>query len=216
MNTIFLLPLLFAYQITLAQTNPLGVFDHHADVGNPALKGTVTYQKSDRSYQLRGAGYNIWFARDEFQYLYKNLKGDFTLTAQVEFIGVGKDPHRKIGWMVRESLADTAVHVSAVSHGDGLVVMQWRTAPGAAMRDPEDEIFSPEKTLPPIIQLQRVGKSFTMRVGKPGEALKTVGSYEANLPDAVLGGLFICSHNPAVLEEARIWNVSIQQSAPKK
>ncbi len=200
---------------TLAQSTRLGAFDNHADVGKPALKGDVTYHKKDRSYQLSGAGYNIWFKRDEFQFLYKQLKGDFTLTANFEFIGTGKDPHRKIGWMVRENLADTAVHVSAVSHGDGLVVMQWRTAPGAAMRDPQDEIFFPEKTLPPVIQLQRSGKTFTMRVGKSVDALQTVGSYDANLPDAVLAGVFLCSHNPQVVEQARVWNVKLERTAKK-
>lgn len=211
-----LISLLLLSQLAFAQTKPLGAFDHHADVGNPALTGNVTYQRSDGSYRLRGAGYNIWFKRDEFQFLYKNLTGDFTLTANFEFVGTGTDPHRKIGWMVRESLADTAVHVSAVAHGDGLVVMQWRTAPGAAMRDPEDEIFFPEKKVPYVIQLQRVGKTYTMRVGESREALQTVGTYEGNLPDAVLAGVFICSHNPQVVEEARVWNVRIDRQRTKK
>ena len=221
MKSSLLLPLLFLCQLTLAQTKSIGVFDNHVDSGNPKIKGDVTYKKSTKTYLLTGAGYNIWFARDEFQFLYKELTGDFTLTANFEFIGAGKDPHRKIGWMVRESLADTAVHVSAVSHGDGLVVMQWRTAAGAAMRDPQDEIFFAEKFLPQVIQMERVGQKLTMRVGNPGEALKTVGSYEGNLPDAVLGGVYICSHNPEVAEQARVWNVKIDRpgsvgSATKK
>ena len=32
-----------------------------------------------------------------------------------------------------------------------------------------------------------------------------------NLPDEVLAGLFICSHDPEVIEEARIWNVRIDK-----
>ena len=49
----------------------------------------------------RAAGYNIWFNRDEFQFAYKKLKGDFIVTADFEFVGTGTDAHRKIGWMVR-------------------------------------------------------------------------------------------------------------------
>ena len=29
---------------------------------------------------MRGSGYNIWFNRDEFQYLYKKIGGNFIVT----------------------------------------------------------------------------------------------------------------------------------------
>jgi hypothetical protein len=32
-----------------------------------------------------------------------------------------------------------------------------------------------------------------------------------NLPDEIMAGLFVCSHNPDVTEEARIWNVRIDK-----
>ncbi len=75
---------------------------------------------------LTGAGYNIWFERDEFHYLYNELEGDFILTANFAFEGEGNNAHRKIGWMLRSSEEDNDVHCSAVLHGDGLTVMQWR------------------------------------------------------------------------------------------
>ena len=75
---------------------------------------------------MEGSGKNIWFDRDEFHFLYKKIKGDFILTAHVEFIGKGVDPHRKIGWMARNSLDTSSAHVSAVIHGDGLTSLQYR------------------------------------------------------------------------------------------
>ena len=124
-----------------------GIFKNSADVGNPKIKGSTEYNKQTDTYTLKGSGYNVWFKRDEFHYAYKNLKGDFTLTADFEFKGEGKDPHRKIGWMIRQSLADSAVHISAVAHGDGLTVLQWRVKPGMSMRDPEDDTGSCSKEL---------------------------------------------------------------------
>jgi Tol biopolymer transport system component len=38
----------------------------------------------------------------------------------------------------------------------------------------------------------------------------------ADMPDEVLGGLFICSHNPDVLEEGKAWNVRIEKTVPDK
>jgi TolB protein len=197
--------------ITTTNAQPTGIFENHADVGNPKIKGTTIYDKKTKTYTLSGGGYNIWFNRDEFQYAYKKMKGDFTLTANFEFIGEAKEGHRKIGWMVRESLADSAVHVSAVSHGDGLTVLQWRVKRGMNMRDPEDEIRA-TGTNYSVIQLQRIGKKFIMRVAKKeGDPFETVGEHEMeNLPNEVFAGIFICSHNPDIMEQAKVWNVQIK------
>lgn len=208
-NLLFIL-LLFCCQLSDAQDR-VGMFENHADVGNPKLSGSAVFNESDQSYSLKGSGYNIWFERDEFHYAYNKIKGDFMLTANFEFTGTGRDPHRKIGWMVRESTDKAAAHVSAVAHGDGLTVMQWRVLRGAFMRDPEDEIFSSMKNVQ-VIQLERSGKKFTMRVALAGEPLQTVGTHEMEwLKDEVLAGLFICSHKEDVVEQARVWNVKIEK-----
>lgn len=191
----------------------IGIFENHMDVGNPKIKGSTVYDKQTNTYTLSGSGYNIWFTRDEFQYAYKTITGDFTLTAHFEFEGTGKEAHRKMGWMVRASLADTAMHVSAVTHGDGLTVMQWRVKPGMNMRDPEDEIRAPELKQYAIIQLQRKGNDFTMRIAeKEGDPFTIVGEHEmSNMPDEILAGIFICSHNAEVMEKAKISNVQIEK-----
>jgi regulation of enolase protein 1 (concanavalin A-like superfamily) len=200
-----------ALSISFAPTKKIGVFQKSEDVGAPKLAGSSQFNAQTNEYTLKGSGYNIWFERDEFQYLFKKLKGDFTVTADFEFVGNGADPHRKVGWMVRESLDDNASHISAVDHGDGLTVLQWRVKKGMAMRDPEDEIFSPEKNIQ-TIQLERKGDDYTMRVAKKGEALQPVGSHTmTNLPKQVMVGLYICSHNPAKVEEAIVRNVQIKQ-----
>jgi regulation of enolase protein 1 (concanavalin A-like superfamily) len=200
-----------ALSIGFAPAKKIGVFQQSADVGNPKLAGSSQYNAQTKEYTLKGSGYNIWFERDEFQYLFKNLNGDFTVTADFEFVGAGTDPHRKVGWMVRESLDDNAAHISAVDHGDGLTVLQWRVKKGMAMRDPEDEIFSPQKSIQ-TIQLERKGDEYTMRVAKKGESLQTVGSHTmSNLSKQVMVGLYICSHNPAKVEEAIVRNVQIKQ-----
>lgn len=188
-----------------------GAFQYSIDVGNPIKKGSSIYNMKNQTYAIKGGGYNIWFDRDEFHYLYNNLKGDFILTANFDFVGNGVDAHRKIGWMVRESADENAAHISATLHGDGLTVLQWRPMKSASMRDPEDQVFSP-KTNYKILQLERKGKDFIMRAAHWGEPLQVIGSKEIqNLGGEVLAGLFVCSHNTEQVEEAKIWNVRIDQ-----
>ena len=209
--TAFIL-LIFCSRMAAAQTDSLGLFQHHLDIGNPKITGSASYDPVTHTYTMSGSGYNIWFNRDEFQYLFKKIKGDFTATANFEFIGDKGNNHRKIGWMVRESRDDNSIHFSAVEHGDGLTVLQWRSIKGENMKDPEGEIFYPDKNFE-VIQLQRIGKKVIMRVGHVGGELRTVGSHTlTNLSSEALLGLFICSHDPAMKETARIWDVHIDQN----
>ena len=154
----------------LAQ-QPVGVFTNHRDVGNPKHPGNTRYIENEQVYLLKGAGYNIWFNRDEFHYAYKKIGGDFILTANFAFSDTTGDPHKKIGWMVRASADEDAASMNAVVHADGLVALQWRALRGAFMRDPEDEIFFYKKTVVQTIQLERKGRKFIMRVASAGEPL---------------------------------------------
>ncbi|MGC4038038.1 MAG: hypothetical protein QM764_18905 [Chitinophagaceae bacterium] len=206
--------LLFAITNCFSQNSSLGVFQSNADVGKPKIKGSSEFDASTQVYTMKGAGYNIWFGRDEFQYLYKKISGDFILTANFEFEGNGAVAHRKVGWMIRESEQDDAAHISATLHGDGLTVLQWRTLRGAYMRDPQDEVGIPKKNLQ-IIQLERVGKKIIMRAANAGEPLQLIGAHEMpDMRDSVLAGIFVCSHDSNTVETAHIWNVRIDRPVP--
>src|SRR5659263_37759 len=193
----------------IAQNIQKGMFQYSSDIGNPALKGSGSYDQISQEYSLKGGGYNIWFGRDEFYYLYNKIKGDFIITANFKFPGEGKNLHRKTGIMIRESDGGNAAHISATLHGDGLTVLQWRELKGASMRDPEDEIFAPENNYR-VLQIERTGNKIIMRAAHTGEPLQIIGFHEMqNINEEVLAGLFICSHDSTVVEEARISNVRI-------
>jgi hypothetical protein len=215
MKILYFILLIAAFNKAAAQTPTLGSFETSMDIGHPKNVGLAKYDPVTHTYSLKGSGYNIWFDRDEFHFLFKKIKGDFIATANFDFIGPTGNGHRKIGWMLRQSTDEKSIHISAVSHGDGLTVLQWRSLTGEAMKDPAGEIFYPEKSFE-VVQLQRIGKRIIMRVGHVGEPLVTVGSHEMeNMPEDALLGLFICSHDPEVSEEARVWDVHIDQPAVK-
>jgi TolB protein len=194
-----------------SQNTGIGIFQGNSDIGNPKIAGSAIYNQQDQSYSLKGGGYNIWFERDEFHYLYNKIKGDFILTANFEFTGKGANVHRKAGWMIRETTDEKSVHISATLHGNGLTVLQWRGVAGAAMRDPQDEIFAPDSSYN-VIQIERAGKKITMRAARSGKPFDIIGSHEMeNMPDEILAGLFVCSHDPNIIEEAEVWNVRIDK-----
>jgi Tol biopolymer transport system component len=211
MKYISLLISCLSINTAIAQGPAAVTFQYSADIGNPKNQGTSVYNQSDQSYNLKGSGYNIWFERDEFHYLYNKIKGDFILTANFRFEGKGTNNHRKTGWMVRWSTSEKSPHISAVLHGDGLTVLQWRGQEGTPMRDPQDELFAKGSKYD-IVQIERTGKTITMRAAHNGEPFEFIGSHEMeNIPEEVLAGLFICSHDPEVIEEATAWNVRIDK-----
>jgi TolB protein len=146
----------------------IGLFDKAEDIGKPKLKGSSTYDETSQTYTMKGGGENIWFNHDEFQFLYKKIKGDFLMTANFELIGNEKgNGHRKTGWMIRESNQHDAVSVNACVHGDGLAVLQWRLMRGAYMRDPEEEVFFPKEYFgETIVELERIGKKNNHAIGQ--------------------------------------------------
>jgi len=67
-----------------------------------------------------------------------------------------------------------------------------------------------------IIQLERQGKVIIFRAAQVGEPLQVIGTERMkDMPDEVLAGIFINSHNPDVVEEARVWNVRIDKPVPE-
>lgn len=201
-----------SFAMSQKSANPL---INHIDIGNPKLKGETTFTEADQSYKIKGGGYNTWNNRDEFHYAYTMLKGDFMLTANVKLLGTGKDGHRKIGWMVRASQQDDAAQMSAIIHGDGTNELQWRPMRGAWMQPNQHEIKGVKKNIQ-IIQLERLGKTFIMRIANPGEPLQEIGRTNAiEMPDSAMAGLFVCSHNADQVEEAIAWNVRIEKTVPE-
>ena len=115
--TIFLLAVgllvLLPKTFVLSQQHSLGRFAGRTDVGSPVRTSRATYDADKQEYTIAGAGTNIWANHDEFQFVWQRLNGNFILTATAAFIGKGVEPHRKIGWMIRSSLADDSPHAFA-------------------------------------------------------------------------------------------------------
>ena len=179
------------------------------DIGNCLIPGTLEYEPGNQSYTISGSGQNMWFRNDSFSYSWKKITGDFILTARFDFIGEGTNPHRKTGWMARKTLDGNSPYADAVVHGDGLASLQFR-------RDFDND--TEEKTAPikapDIIQLERRENTFIMRSARFGEPLETCGSVELDLGAAIYAGLFICSHEEKVFEEATVSNLRIEIPAP--
>ena len=186
----------------------VGRFEGHADVGGPKLAGSAAYNAATQEYSMSAAGTNMWAQRDEFHFAWKKLTGDFILQARVALLGTGVDPHRKLGLIVRTSLDADATYADVAVHGDGLTSLQFRRTKGAATEQVESAVKGAD-----VVQLERRGTTYTMSVARFGEPFTVSEVKDLALGDSVYAGLFLCAHNPDVVERASFRNVRIIRPA---
>lgn len=187
----------------------LGLFDAQSDVGKLVKKGSATFISATGQYIISGAGYNVWFDHDEFHYVYRKIKGDFILYCRADLVGQGINQHRKLGWMVRKSLDGNSAQVNAVVHGDGLTSLQYRKNDGA-----QTEEKKCATTYADVIQLERKGNIYTIRVAKFGEPFIIQQVSELDIGEDLYVGLFVGSHDPDIIETGVFRDVRI--SVPYK
>jgi hypothetical protein len=184
----------------------LGTFQHHKDIGATPKKGKAKYNAKKGEYVITGGGANIWAKTDAFQYLFKKISGDVTLTADVHFLGQGVEAHRKAVLMIRQSLDPDSAYADVALHGVGLTSLQYRPSAGADTQEIQSKVNAPAE-----IRIERHGNQFTIGAGPQGGELTTSGPVTVNLQDPVYIGLGVCSHNAAVLETAVFANVKLEQ-----
>ncbi|MDR1644672.1 MAG: hypothetical protein LBS05_02440 [Tannerellaceae bacterium] len=178
------------------------LFEGAGDIGSPKLKGSFTYDEATQVYTLTGAGTNMWLQSDEFFMVWKKESGDFSLSARIAFEGEGVNAHRKLGLIIRETLAGESRYADVAVHGDGLTSLQYRDATGGETR----EVVAPTPGADHIT-LERAGRKILIKTGTGAYAQTPTGEIEIDLPDTCYIGLFVCSHEEDVLETARFSDV---------
>ena len=195
-----------ACTLTLLADPSVGQFTQNADIGAPAIAGSTSYDASIQHYRMSAAGINLWGASDQFQFAWNKLKGDFIVRARFEFVGQGTDPHRKLGWMVRSTLDADSAYADACVHGDGLTSLQYRRTKGAITEQVTLDIKGGD-----VIQFERRGNTYIFSSARSGETVTTGTLADLALGEEVFVGLFLCSHNAKVKEEAIFKDVRIIQ-----
>ena len=185
------------------------IFTNACDVGVVSHPGSCSFDSQQNVYTLTGAGVNLWGNTDACYFVWKKVTGDFSISGAVKFEGEGVNPHRKIGFMIRESLAPDSRYADIAIHGDGLTSLQYRPVTGEITSEEKSAKVSKGET---SICLVRSGNRIAMRTSS-GDPLPDSDdvSIELNLPQECYVGLFICSHEEDLKETAYFSNVVLKQ-----
>ena len=193
----------------LAQPGKLGAFSNSDDVGAPPIKGSAEFDASTGQYRITGSGSDIWGKADQFHYVWREMTGDFAVTATAQFLTEGND-HRKAVIMLRKSLDTDSPFVHLVIHGNGMPGVQFRNTKADNTNTVDLPIEGPGTFK---LKLVRQGAAITVWIAKNGEALRELGQTQNQLGSPVLVGLGVSSHTQAATNTVLFSDVSVEQLA---
>lgn len=207
--------------------SPIGAFEGQSDIGAPLVDGSASYDAAKKQYTITSAGYNVWYTRDEFRYLWKKMSGDVSLAADIAYPDVNGYGDRKAVLVIRQELEDDSIQALVALHGAGMIHIAQRPVKGARVHDIEYRIggrgerggASPDSLVTIIakrIGIEKKGDSFTLYVSFEGEPMHPIGpSMKLKLKEPFYVGIGFCSHLPDVADTAVLSNVVVENAAGK-
>ncbi|MGB2629187.1 MAG: hypothetical protein WAK20_20555 [Candidatus Acidiferrum sp.] len=204
---------------------PLGIFDGQSDIGSALVPGSASYDAGTKRYTIDSAGYNIWYTRDEFRYLWKKMSGDASLAAGVTFPNPNGYGDRKAVLMIRQDLDDDSKEILVGLHGLGMIQLAYRSEKGTRTSDMEyrfagrgrpgaDSPDSLVNIMPQRIGIEKRGDSFALFVSVDGEPMHQFGPpIKLHLDGPFYVGIGFCSHLPDKSDRAVFSEVVLENSA---
>jgi hypothetical protein len=197
---------------------PIGIFDGQSDIGSALVPGSASYDPQTKQYTVNSAGYNIWYTRDEFRYLWKKMSGDVSLAANVSF-PVAQPPHdRKVVLVIRQDLDDNAKEIMVAEHGTGMVHLAERPDKNAMIKDMQYRIGGSmlPNVMPQRIGIEKHGDSIALYISVQGEPMHQFGPpIELHMDGPFYVGIGFCSHYPVTVDTGVFADVVLENAAGK-
>ena len=157
----------------------MGLFQGQSDIGAALVPGSATYDEHTKQYIINSAGYNVWYSRDEFRYLWKKMSGDVSLAANVAFPDPNGYDDRKAILILRQTLDDDSKEAMVAEHGTGMIHLAQRPDRGALITDMQYRFGGLlAKTMAKRIGIEKHGDSIAVFISLEGEPMHKVASLE--------------------------------------
>jgi hypothetical protein len=204
---------------------PLGIFEGQSDIGAALVEGSAAYDPATQHYTIKSAGYNVWYTRDEFRFLWKELSGDVSLAATISYPDANGYGDRKAVLVIRQDLEDDAKQAVVALHGAGMIHLAQRPEKGVRVKDMEYRIggrgrpggASPDSLVTVIAQrigIEKRGDEFALFVSLEGEPMHQFGPpITLHLKEPFYVGIGFCSHLPDQADTAELSDVVLVNQA---
>jgi hypothetical protein len=196
---------------------PLGLFAGQSDVGSAVTPGSASYDPGTKQYTINSAGYNVWYTRDEFRFLWRKMSGDISLAADAAFPDPNGYNDRKALLIIRQTLDDDSQEAMVAEHGTGMIHLAQRPQRGAMITDLQYRFGGTlAKVLAQRIGIEKKGDAISLFVSLQGEPMHQFGppvTLHFDAPFYV--GIGFCSHLPDKSDTAVLSHVLLKNEAGK-
>jgi hypothetical protein len=192
---------------------PIGIFQAQSDIGAALVPGSANYDSATKRYTINSAGYNVWYSRDEFRYLWRRMSGDVSLAGDVTFPNPEGYGDRKAMLVIRQNLEDDSKEAVVAEHGTGMIHLAQRREANALMTDQQ---FRFGGTMAKRIGMEKHGDVIALFVSLEGEPIHQFGPpITLQFEDPFYAGIGFCSHLPDKSDTAVFSNVILENSPGK-
>ncbi len=216
------------HRAAVTDNTKIGIFDGQSDIGAALVPGSSSYDAATKQYTITSAGYNVWYVRDEFRYLWKKMSGDVSLAANMNYPDTAGFGDRKAVLVIRQSLDDDSKEAVVAVHGAGMIHIAWRPETGVRIKDmefrigsrgglpggksPDDLVIAHAKR----IGIEKHGDYFSLFVSMDGEPMHQFGSpIQLHIDGPFYVGIGFCSHIPDKADTAVLSDVVLVNAAGK-
>jgi hypothetical protein len=205
------------HRATTTLDKPIGIFEGQSDIGSAVVPGSAAFDPTTGQYTIHSAGYNIWYTRDEFRFLWKKMSGDVSLAADASFPNPNGYGDRKVVLIIRQNLEDDAKEAMIGEHGTGMIHLAQRPEKGASIKDMQYRFGGGlNGVLAKRIGIEKHGDSMAIFISLQGEPMHQFGPpITVHFDEPFYVGIGFCSHLPATVDTGVLTNVLLENSASK-
>ncbi len=202
------------HRATTTTATPIGIFEGQSDVGTAVVPGSASYDPATKRYTIDSAGYNIWYTRDEFRFLWRKMSGDVSLAADIAFPKPDGYGDRKVVFIVRQDLDDDSKEAMVALHGAGLIHLAFRPEKHGDVQ--QTNRIQARAGARIRLGIEKRGDGFTLLVGVDGGPMRPEGQpVTLHFDEPFYVGIGFTSHLPATSDTAVVSEVVLENAAGK-
>lgn len=193
----------------------LGIFAANGDIGPVAAAGSSAYLAASNLYVVEGSGADVWGSEDEFQFLYKQVTGDFSLEARVRAENEGSSDWAKAMIMARDTLDAGSVNFAArIRESIVQASSQWRPEPDSTSFSTSNDSRVDANRHDGRLRIEREGDRFrSLYFDVIAEDWFVMDEVELSMNETIFVGFAVTSHDDGAFARAFYENVTLVEES---
>ena len=187
------------------QPGHYGIFDGSTDIGI-AFPGSTAFNPYTGALRNIGGGADMWGTADTFHLAWVKLKGDASISADIEFPDKTPQPLAKAVLIFRQNLDPDSPYADVAIHADGHITLQYREKTGGETADVVSPLHGSKR-----IRIERRGDTFTASAQAEDGKMIPFARYAVPMTGPVFMGIGACPHDVKSIVTIRFSNVVIER-----